>query len=128
GAVPAAVAELFKGAIQMNRFATWKMLSAMMVSAGLAGGLAVSMAGPPEVLAPPQPAETVMANEFVAAIQDEGEFSIANQPPVVIKTEPVSGTEDVDPDTTELKATFSKDMITENFSWVQVSKEHFPET
>ena len=52
--------------------------------------------------------------------------TIADLPPVVVKTVPASGAENVDQSLTSLKATFSKDMINGNWSWVQISKEHFP--
>ena len=54
-------------------------------------------------------------------------ISIDKLPPVVVKTVPESGTMNVDPSTTAIKVTFSKDMQTKDmWSWVQVSKESFP--
>lgn len=46
--------------------------------------------------------------------------------PVVIKTVPEAGTGDVDPQLTEIKVTFSKEMLAGSWSWVTLSKESFP--
>jgi len=63
------------------------------------------------------------------SLADEGETpSVATMPPVVVKTIPEAGTMDVDPALAEIRATFSKPMITENFSWVQTVKDAFPST
>jgi hypothetical protein len=63
------------------------------------------------------------------SLADDGvPASVATMPPVVVKTIPEAGAIDVDPAITEIRATFSKSMITENFSWVQTVKETFPTT
>ena len=50
-------------------------------------------------------------------------------PPVVVNTTPTSGDMNVDPALTELRVTFSKDMVTEDmWSWVQESPDTFPVT
>jgi hypothetical protein len=54
------------------------------------------------------------------------EPTLENSPPVVVKTFPVAGSENVDPKLTEIKVTFSKDMLDESWSWVQVSEASFP--
>jgi RNA polymerase sigma-70 factor (ECF subfamily) len=54
------------------------------------------------------------------------EPTVENSPPVVVKTVPTAGSEDVDPSITEIKVTFSKDMTDESWSWVQVSDATFP--
>ena len=59
---------------------------------------------------------------------DEVAVTVASMPPVVVKTVPESGSTDVDPALTELRATFSKPMLTGNYSWVQTGKETFPKT
>ena len=47
--------------------------------------------------------------------------------PVVVKTVPESGATAVDPDTKEIRVTFSKDMLTKKmWSLVTVSQESFP--
>lgn len=48
--------------------------------------------------------------------------------PVAVRTFPRSGDTQVDPDTEELRVTFSKDMQDGNWSWSQISDESFPET
>jgi len=52
--------------------------------------------------------------------------SFDDVPPVVVSTLPESGSVDVDPSLTEIRVTFSKDMFTEKWSFVQVSNESFP--
>jgi serine/threonine protein kinase len=55
--------------------------------------------------------------------------SFPSVPPVVIATVPESGSADVDPALSEIRVTFSKDMITDRmWSFVQVSDETFPES
>lgn len=57
------------------------------------------------------------------------EPTVASMPPVVIETLPVAGDTGVDPETKEIRVTFSKDMKTENmWSFVQVSKKSYPKT
>ena len=54
--------------------------------------------------------------------------SVANSPPVVIKTIPRAGDTNVDPLLTEIQVTFSKDMLTEKmWSWVIHTRETFPQ-
>jgi RNA polymerase sigma-70 factor (ECF subfamily) len=48
--------------------------------------------------------------------------------PRVVETSPASGATDVDPATSEIRVTFNKAMADRSWSWVQVSKEAFPET
>ena len=54
--------------------------------------------------------------------------SVKTMPPVVIKTVPQSGDTWVDPSVKEIRVTFSKEMMTDNqWSWVKISNETFPE-
>ena len=56
---------------------------------------------------------------FSVTIAQAVDISIKNTPPVVVKTIPVAGDMNVDPLITEIKVTFSKDMITNQmWSWV----------
>ena len=56
------------------------------------------------------------------------EVSVQSMPPVVVATFPQAGDTKVDPATTEIRVTFSKDMMTDNmWSWVIQSQESFPE-
>ena len=52
--------------------------------------------------------------------------TIANSPPVVIKTEPTAGASDVPASTSEIRVTFSKKMRDKDWSWSMVSQESFP--
>jgi RNA polymerase sigma-70 factor (ECF subfamily) len=56
------------------------------------------------------------------------EVSLDSVPPVVVKTMPEAGAADVDPGTTEIKVTFSKEMSLGSYSYVTLSKENYPET
>jgi len=51
----------------------------------------------------------------------------ASATPIVVKTVPENGATDVDPNLTEIKVTFSKDMLDGSWSWTQHSDESFPE-
>ncbi len=57
-----------------------------------------------------------------------GEVSVQSTPPVVGETFPKAGDTKVDPTISEIRVTFSKDMMTDNmWSWVIHTKESFPE-
>ncbi len=57
-----------------------------------------------------------------------GQFTVEELPPSVVKTIPQAGDLTVDPSLDKISVTFSKDMMTDRmWSFVQVSKEHFPE-
>ncbi len=54
-------------------------------------------------------------------------ISVASLPPSIVKTIPESGDNNVDAlATTQIKVTFSKDMMDGNWSWVQISDSAFP--
>ncbi|MHC4404433.1 MAG: Ig-like domain-containing domain [Planctomycetota bacterium] len=55
------------------------------------------------------------------------DVSVKSMPPSVVKTEPQAGDTKVDPALTEIKVTFSKDMQDGSWSWVQHSRETFPQ-
>ena len=57
-----------------------------------------------------------------------GEISVQSMPPVVVKTFPQAGDTNVDPTISEVRVTFSKDMMTDNmWSWVIHTEGSFPE-
>ncbi len=56
------------------------------------------------------------------------EVTLEFVPPVVVKTVPEAGGNDVDPKLTEIKVTFSKEMKDGTWSWSTLSQESFPET
>ena len=54
--------------------------------------------------------------------------SPAGFPPVVVRTFPAAGDQHVDPSISEVRVTFSKDMLTqEMWSWVRANPAPFPE-
>jgi hypothetical protein len=53
-------------------------------------------------------------------------MNLEHQPPVVIRTVPESGAKNVDPAFPEIRVTFSKEMMDNNWSWVQIAPENFP--
>lgn len=59
-----------------------------------------------------------------AATED---ITLKSAPPVVVQTVPQAGTADVDPATTEIHVTFSKDMADGTWSWSQASESSFPQ-
>ena len=55
-------------------------------------------------------------------------LTVETAPPVVVETAPRAGADGVDPTVTEIRVTFSKDMMTEEmWSVVKVSDDTFPE-
>ncbi len=64
----------------------------------------------------------VLASRGLAWAADEQEDSVATLPPVVVKTVPESGDTNVDPSTTEIRATFSKKMANGSWSWAGADK------
>ena len=55
------------------------------------------------------------------------DISLEAAPPVVVRTEPVAGSTQVDPRTSEILATFSKPMQDGSWSWSTWGEENFPE-
>ena len=53
--------------------------------------------------------------------------TIESMPPVVVKTVPQSGAQDVAPGTTEIKVTFSKPMQDQSWSWSTAWENSTPE-
>ncbi|HUO10663.1 MAG TPA: Ig-like domain-containing protein [Phycisphaerae bacterium] len=71
----------------------------------------------------------VGAASLALAADQEKVISVETMPPVVVKTVPEAGSLEVDPSTTEIRATFSKDMMDGDWSFVQSTpKENYPET
>jgi hypothetical protein len=54
------------------------------------------------------------------------DVTLESVPPVVVKTVPEAGASEVDPELTEIKVTFSKEMQDGTWSWSTLSKESFP--
>lgn len=55
------------------------------------------------------------------------DVTLESVPPVVLKTVPEAGAADVDPQLTEIKVTFTKEMQDGSWSWATLSKESFPQ-
>lgn len=56
------------------------------------------------------------------------DITLESAPPVVVKTVPEAGADEVDPKLSEIKVTFSKNMQDGSWSWATYSKESFPKT
>lgn len=69
----------------------------------------------------------LFASLTVIAVSNADEVTLESVPPVVVKSVPAAGTPDIDPKTTEIKVTFSKNMKDGTWSWSTLSKESFPE-
>jgi hypothetical protein len=54
--------------------------------------------------------------------------SLETAPPVVVKTSPIAGAQEVDPQLAEITVTFSKTMTDGSWSWSTWSDDSFPET
>ncbi|WP_083904761.1 Ig-like domain-containing protein [Rhodopirellula sp. SWK7] len=54
------------------------------------------------------------------------DVTLDSVPPVVVRTVPAAGSSDVDPNTTQIQVTFSKEMEDDTWSWSTLSKESFP--
>ena len=63
---------------------------------------------------------------FIGAAARADDVTLESVPPVVVKTVPEAGAGEVDPNLTEIKVTFSKDMQDGSWSWTLLSKESFP--
>src|SRR5688500_806098 len=63
-----------------------------------------------------------------ATVMSAQEHSVASIPAVVVKTEPQAGLTDVDPNTTEIRVTYSKKMMDRSWSWGQISDDTMPAT
>jgi RNA polymerase sigma-70 factor (ECF subfamily) len=54
------------------------------------------------------------------------DVSLDSVPPVVVKTVPEAGVTNVDPDLSEIKVTYSKEMSDGSWSWSTFTKDSFP--
>ena len=73
----------------------------------------------------------LMAFAFIfliaASVEAAADSLLKSQPPVVLKTFPVSGYDMVDPETKVIKVVFNKKMAPKSWSFVQLDKKTFPE-
>jgi hypothetical protein len=64
---------------------------------------------------------------FGSTLLAQKSISVADLPPVTVKTVPQSGELAVDPTLKEISVTFSKDMMTNDmWSWAQITASSFP--
>jgi RNA polymerase sigma-70 factor (ECF subfamily) len=68
----------------------------------------------------------VLTGSLINAAARADEVTLDSVPPVVLKTTPTAGAANVDPELTEIKVTFSKDMQDGTWSWVKLSDDSFP--
>jgi RNA polymerase sigma factor (sigma-70 family) len=142
GGASAAGISIAKGAMTMMAWTKMKLaaaLTAAIVIGGAGGVVAVknSLAADKPASAAAQPLLTdaglAVATPAPAAVQPlateaaaDEQVSIANAPPVVVKTVPEAGTANVDPSITEIKVTFSKPMRDGSWSWSTWGENTFP--
>jgi RNA polymerase sigma factor (sigma-70 family) len=138
GVFSASSVALAEGAVQAMRFQRFKTVAAastmlLAFTAG-AGAYYWQDAVPTPVRGrsiPAKPAgprrDPVLVAKAEPAPEPPGdEVSIEKLPPVVVRSTPASGADDVDPALGEIKVTFSKPMTDGSWSWSQLSDESFP--
>jgi RNA polymerase sigma factor (sigma-70 family) len=100
----------------------WKLLGwvlpALTVAAVVGTATIVSAQTAPPAKAPPK-APPNAAEVEKADPDSPGAKKVSDAPPVVLKTVPAAGAEDVDPATKEVSVTFSKAMTDQSWSWAQ---------
>ncbi|MEM8874555.1 MAG: sigma-70 family RNA polymerase sigma factor [Planctomycetota bacterium] len=106
---------------------TFAMLNAKLLvvsAAGIAGVAAFTGT----VIATQDPVPAVAAVEPLPAEPNTDRYSVMNNPAVVVATVPRAGDTAVDPTLDEIRVTFSKPMVSDSYSFAQVSDDSFPET
>ncbi len=68
----------------------------------------------------------IVYGTFLSGAAHAQEATLESSPPVVVKTSPEAGSGEIDPSTTEIRVTFSKEMQDGNWSWVTESKDSYP--
>ncbi len=68
----------------------------------------------------------MVASAAVSAATAEGPVASSVAPPVVVRTIPVAGTENVDPALAEISVTFSRTMLPGSWSWATWREENSP--
>jgi len=63
---------------------------------------------------------------LLATLASGQDLTVATAPPVVVKTTPEAGSENVDPAIKEIKVTFSKEMKDGSWSWATATANTFP--
>jgi RNA polymerase sigma factor (sigma-70 family) len=112
-----------KGAIKMMSMAKTKLAAAVLAVAtigGVGGVMAIRSAPAAQDQQLPPPAQRAAADDA------DNQITLAAAPPVVVKTEPESGTDGVDSSITEIRVTYSKDMKDKSWSWSTWGENTFP--
>lgn len=115
-----------KGAMTMMTWTKTKLVASMVALAVIGGGGGIVALK--RATAAPRPAVEAAATPLAAESQDDGEFSLANAPPVVVKTVPEAGTDQVSASITEIRVTYSKPMEDGSWSWSTWGEKTFPKT
>ncbi|MEA2733928.1 MAG: hypothetical protein QOE14_379 [Humisphaera sp.] len=127
-----------KGAMTMMAWAKTKLVAAAVIGVVVIGGTgsviavksataAEKPATPTALAAAPAPADAPKAAEPAADDQSD-KPSLASAPAVVVKTIPQGGSALVDPATTEIRVTYSKNMKDGSWSWSTWGEENYPKT
>ncbi len=108
---------------QLNDYiaATNKKIDDLM--AGLLAGLKAQLESQQAAL---DDLKSKLAQTASAASGDES--ILADQPPVVVETQPIAGTRDVQPGETEIRVRFSKEMADGSWSWSTAWQNSTPES
>jgi RNA polymerase sigma-70 factor (ECF subfamily) len=120
-----------KGAMTMMTWAKSKLVAAaivgVMVVGGTGGVIATRSATAAEKpTAPAAAADAPKADEAPQPDDQSDKPSLASAPPVVVKSIPQAGAMNVDPATTEIRVTYSKNMKDGSWSWSTWGQENFP--
>lgn len=115
-----------KGAMTMMAWTKTKLVGSMVAVAviGGAGGIVALN----RATAAPKPALATAATLLAGHAQNDDEFSLANAPPVVVKTIPEAGSDQVSASITEIRVTYSKPMEDGSWSWSTWGEKTFPKT
>ena len=130
-----------KGAITMMTWTKTKIAAAVVAACMLGTGAVVTVnhAGAQEPKAPQEkrqpdagkPAAGAAGAGDTAAAEEEADTnkpSLASAPAVVVRSVPQSGAATVDPATTEIRVTYSKNMQDGSWSWSTWGEENMPKT
>jgi RNA polymerase sigma factor (sigma-70 family) len=138
GVVSAQVAALTEGVLKAMKMTQVKTALTLLLAVALVlGGAGVltyrSLAAAPDDVARPgaaAEADPAPAEEGGGgADAKDGGIAVKNLPPVVVRTEPQAGDTKVDATkVTEIRVTYSKEMMDQSWSWSQLSEDTFPKT
>ena len=103
------------------------MVVATVTVAGAGTGTYLTFAaGTTPIVTPPATSPPALLPAAPSLRAAEPGPTVQSTPPVVVKTEPQAGLTNVDPSTTKISVTFSKEMRDGDWSWVQISDQTFP--